>query len=302
LLKKNKSKEHWNGWLLVDKTVGITSFQAINRLKKLLNVKVGHCGTLDPFASGCLVVALGKATKLIQYAMPFKKNYTFSVKWGVSTDSDDLTGKVIKTSNIIPTKEQILNAIKCFVGKIDQVPPIFSAVKINGKKAYEYARRGEKLVLKAKEVHLLECSLLSHKDHYSTFNIITGKGFYVRSLARDLAISLKTFAHVVELRRNQSHAFQNIEMINAETIKESLHNNQLYDYIYSRILPLDYVLDDIPVHNLDLNNVLKIKNGQTINNQKVLFKNDSVVAIKHDKVLIGLCTYLNGCLKPTKIF
>ncbi|MFK7761549.1 MAG: tRNA pseudouridine(55) synthase TruB [Candidatus Midichloriaceae bacterium] len=290
-----------NGWLLVDKPVGITSFQAIHKFKKLLDVKTGHCGTLDPFASGFLLVALGKATKLVEYAMNFEKNYTFTVKWGISTDSDDLTGKVVENCQIIPTKQQIADKLECFIGEIDQVPPIFSAVKVKGRKAYEYARKGEELILKSKKVHLKKFSLLSHENDLSTFNIVTNKGFYVRALARDFAKSLNTLAHVVKLRRNQSGIFENREMINAEVTKDFLHNDELYDYISSRILPLDYVLDDIPVYNLDLSDATKLKNGQFVFHQLSL-GNDSRVAIKSNNELVALCMYTDSYLKPTKTF
>jgi tRNA pseudouridine55 synthase len=290
-----------NGWLLVDKPVGITSFQAINKFKKLLDVKTGHCGTLDPFASGFLLVALGKATKLVEYAMNFEKNYTFTVKWGISTDSDDLTGNVVGNCKIIPTKQQIVDKLECFLGEIDQVPPIFSAVKVKGKKAYEYARKGEELVLKSKKVYLKKFSLLSHENDLSTFNIVTNKGFYVRALARDFAKSLNTLAHVVELRRNQSGIFENMEMINAGITKDFLHNYEFCDYISSRILPLDYVLDDIPVYDLDLSDAKKLKNGQLVFHQLSL-GNDSRVAIKSNNELVALCMYADGYLKPTKTF
>lgn len=290
-----------DGWLLVDKSVGITSFQAINKFKKLLNIKTGHCGTLDPFASGFLLVALGKATKLVEYAMNFEKDYTFTVKWGIATDSDDLTGNTIANCQVIPTKQQIANKLKCFIGEIYQVPPIFSAVKIKGRKAYEYARKGEELILKPKRVCLKKFSLLSHNNNVSTFNIVTNRGFYVRALARDFAKSLNTLAHVVELRRNQSGIFENLEMINSEVIKDFLHNDQLYDYILPRILPLDYVLDDIPVCNLDLSDAKKLRNGQAIFHRLSL-GNDSRVAIKNNDKLIALCTYSDSCLNPTKIF
>jgi tRNA pseudouridine55 synthase len=233
--------------------------------------------------------------------MNFEKNYTFTVKWGISTDSDDLTGKVVDNCQIIPTKQQIADKLECFIGEIDQVPPIFSAVKVKGRKAYEYARKGEKLVLKSKKVYLKKFSLLSHENYLSTFNIVTNKGFYVRALARDFAKSLNTLAHVVELRRNQSGIFENMEMINAEVTKDFLHNDEFYDYISSRILPLDYVLDDIPVYNLDVSDAKKLKNGQFVFHQLSL-GNDSRVAIKNNNELVALCMYTDGYLKPTKTF
>ena len=142
---------------------------------------------------------------------------------------------------------------------------------------------------------------MSHENDLSTFNIVTNKGFYVRALARDFAKSLNTLAHVVKLRRNQSGIFENREMINAEVTKDFLHNDELYDCISSRILPLDYVLDDIPVYNLDLSDATKLKNGQFVFHQLSL-GNDSRVAIKRNNELVALCMYTDGYLKPTKTF
>ncbi|RST70082.1 tRNA pseudouridine(55) synthase TruB [Candidatus Aquarickettsia rohweri] len=290
-----------NGWLLIDKPIGVTSFQTINKFKKLLSVKVGHCGTLDPFASGFLLVALGKATRLVEYAMNFEKNYTFSVKWCISTDSGDLTGNIIEKCDLIPTKNQILDKLVDFIGEIDQVPPVYSAVKVNGKRAYEYARKGEKIFLKSRKVHLKRFKLVSHEGDVSKFNITTSKGFYVRSLAVDFAKSLNTLANVIMLRRNLSDIFQNLKMIENEKIKDFLHKDQLYDYIEPRILPLDYVLDDIPVCNLDEGEVIKLKNGVAVF-YNLSLKDNSKIVVKFDDDLVALCVYRDNYIKPLKVF
>ena len=290
-----------NGWLLLDKPIGLTSFQAINKLKRLIGDKVGHCGTLDPFASGFLLVALGKATRLVEYAMNFEKNYTFAVKWGVSTDSGDLTGNIIEECDSIPTEKQISDKLVDFVGEIDQVPPIYSAIKVNGKRAYEYARKGEMISLKSRKVNLKKFKLISHVGDVSTFNITTSKGFYVRSLAVDFAKSLNTLANVIMLRRNLSDIFQNLEMIESEKIKDFLHKEQLYDYINSIILPLDYVLDDIPVYNLDKGDVIKLKNGVAIF-YKLSLEDNSKIVVKSDDNLVAICLYGDNYIKPLKVF
>jgi tRNA pseudouridine55 synthase len=289
-----------HGWLLIDKPVGISSFQAIRPFKKL-GVKVGHSGTLDPFASGFLLVALGKATRLIEYAMDIKKDYTFTVKWGVSTDSYDLTGKVTEVVDRIPTKDEISKKIDNFLGRIEQLPPIFSAVKVNGRRAYDYARKGEDVVLKPKNVSLDSFSIISHNNATTTFNIITSKGFYVRSLARDLAKSLNTFAYVTVLRRNPSEIFKGKELLNIKNIKDFLHKDDFYDYLLPRILPLDCMLDDIPVYNLEQDTVDKLRNGQIIN-CLAAFQSNSMIAVKSGNQLVSLCIFNNNALKPIKVF
>ena len=262
---------------------------------------MGHCGTLDPFASGFLLVAVGKATKLVEYAMHIKKDYTFTVKWGVSTDTDDLTGQIQQTSTHIPTKDDIGGKLKDFLGTKPQIPPIFSAVKVNGRRAYDYARKGDNITLKPKMVFLEKFSIISHNRDETTFNIVCGKGFYVRSLARDLAKSLNTFAHVKMLRRNASGIFKDKELINSEQIKDLLHQDKFYDYIIDRILPLDYVLDDIPVHSLSLGEAIKLRNGQAISCLSS-FENNSKVFAKSNGKLVALCFFLNNRLKPIKVF
>ena len=290
-----------NGWLLIDKPIGITSFQAINVFKKILGVKVGHCGTLDPFASGFLLVVVGKATKLVEYAMAMKKDYTFTVKWGVSTDTNDLTGQIQETSDLIPTKNEIQGKLGDFLGTKPQVPPIFSAVKVNGRRAYDYARKGEDVILKPKTVSLEDFSVISHNKDETTFHIVCSKGFYVRSLARDLAKSLNTLAYVKMLRRNANRVFKDKELISSEKIKDFLHKKEFYDYLSMRILPIDYVLDDIPVHNLDSNEAIKLKNGQTVG-CSALLKSSSKVAVKSGHKLVALCVFCNNYLKPIKVF
>jgi len=290
-----------NGWILLDKPVGISSFQAIYQLKEILNVKVGHCGTLDPFASGFLLVAIGKATRLVEYGMNKVKDYNFEIKWGVSTDTADLYGNTVAISSFIPTQKQIQDVMPKFIGHINQVPPIYSAVKIKGKRAYDYARKGHTLQLKSRKVILSKFELIEHNGNKTKFKIETSKGFYVRSLAVDLASSLNALAHVVTLRRNPSGIFKNNEMININKIKEHLQSNELYDYILSKILSLDYVLDDIPVHNLSEKTRKKLKNGVKVP-YNLSLENGSKIAVLHDKALIAICEYHSCFIKPLKVF
>ena len=191
-----------DGWIFIDKPKEISSFEVIRKLRKILNIKkIGHAGTLDPFATGVLAVALGEATKSISY-FNASKFYQFRVLFGISKDTDDSTGKTLQTSDAIPSKKDIDVCIKNFIGFQQQVPPRYSAVKINGKRAYKLARENKTFELKSKEVNIqnLTCSATEKKEEF-IFTMECSSGTYVRSFARDLGKMLNTFAHVSELRR-----------------------------------------------------------------------------------------------------
>ena len=182
-----------NGWIFIDKPKNITSFKVIQRLRKILNIKkIGHAGTLDPFATGILAIAVGEATKSIHFFNQ-NKSYIFSVVFGESKDTDDITGKTINKSNIIPTLEEINKALRRFVGKHSQVPPKYSAVKINGKRAYKLARNNQNFVIHSKDVFIksLKCLGVKNNNEFS-FTMECSSGTYVRSIARDLGTILGT--------------------------------------------------------------------------------------------------------------
>ena len=285
-----------NGWLSVDKPVGWSSFQVVKFVRNILKVKVGHCGTLDPFASGFLLLALGKATKLVERAMLSEKHYTYTIKWGISTDTIDNTGKITSESNVIPEQSQIQAIVPGFIGCIEQVPPMFSAVKVNGVRAYKYARLGKELKLKSKEVKVRSLRITEHKDGLTSFDIVCGKGFYIRSLAYDLGRTLGACCHVIKLRRLTTQAMQNQEMTTLDQ-KDSLQKIQMYGYICRNILPLDHLLDDITVINLEAKNVKKICNGQVIT-QSCCDDNPREVLIKHKGAVIALGEACKGFIKP----
>jgi tRNA pseudouridine55 synthase len=198
------------GFILLDKEIGISSAKALYPIKKLIpkGHKVGHAGTLDPFASGLLVVAVGKATKALQYVVGMSKTYEFIVKWGESTDTDDLTGKIINQSTNIPSLDSILNVVDEFHGAIQQQPPKYSAIHVNGKRAYDLARDGIEFTLPKREVHISSLSVIDHTDEYTTLVMECGKGCYVRSVANDIASKLNTYAHVTALRRTKIGSFR----------------------------------------------------------------------------------------------
>lgn len=231
-----------SGWLLIDKPVGLTSFTVVKEVKRVLKVKVGHCGTLDPFATGFILIALGQATKFIKYAMNFKKRYSLTVKWGVGTDSVDSEGVFIKKSDYFPSKDEIFEKCKYFTGNIDQVPPIFSAIKVNGKKACSYIRNQITVQLFSRITRIFSLKILNHYAYKSMFNIECCKGFYIRSLVRDLSVKLNTHTYVDQLRRNLSNEFLSLSMLDYKN--DFLPFSTKYNIIKNRILPINYIFNN----------------------------------------------------------
>ncbi len=198
-----------NGFILLNKKIGISSAKALYQIKDVIpkNTKVGHAGTLDPFASGLLIVGVGKATKAIEYVMGMNKTYEFIVKWGEATNTDDLTGQIINISHNIPSIEEIQRILPSFNGVIKQKPPNYSAINIQGKRAYDLARQGVKFNLTARNVEITSLLITSHDGCYTNFIMECGKGCYVRSIAKDLAEKLDTYGHVTALRRTKIGKF-----------------------------------------------------------------------------------------------
>ena len=197
-----------NGWVCLNKPVGVTSTQAVGRLKFLFNAKkVGHAGTLDPLASGVLPIAFGEATKTVPIVQDGVKAYRFGVKWGEETDTDDAEGRVVATSPSRPERSAIEALLPRFVGKISQVPPVYSAIKIDGERAYDRAREGEALVMTPREITMHSLKLVSAEPGLAMLEAECGKGTYVRAIARDLGRLLGCFGHVVLLERTRVGPF-----------------------------------------------------------------------------------------------
>ena len=217
------------GWLNVYKPKGISSFKVVNKIKKYFNInKIGHGGTLDPLAEGVLPIAIGKATKLIPFINNHIKEYEFEVKWGVQTTTDDSEGDVINKSDIIPTESEIIKVLEEYKGDIFQKPPKASAIKINGKRAYALLRSNKDFEIKEKKVHLYSSKILKTYIKKSTtkFKIKSGKGFYVRSYARDLAELLNTKGHIFSLKRTKvgKFSYKNANLLDdLLKIRQSLH-------------------------------------------------------------------------------
>ena len=233
-----------NGWVVVDKPAGTGSTTVVAVVKRLFNAqKAGHAGTLDPAASGVLPVALGEATKTIPYVMDGAKTYRFSVAWGAATDTDDAEGNVIASDSARPSEDAILRIIPEFTGEIEQVPPKYSAVHVNGKRAYDLARQNADVVLKPRRIRIdsLRLIALPSKDE-AVFEVDCGKGTYVRSLARDMAEKLGCLGHIRTLRRTKCGKFYADDAFSLEYLESLGHISSES----KELLPVETVLDDIP--------------------------------------------------------
>ena len=231
------------GWINLFKPKNISSFNALKKIKSKFDFyKIGHAGTLDPLAEGILPIAIGKATKLIPFINLKNKKYIFTIQWGQQTSTDDLEGEVIKSSNIIPSKEKIVSRLENLNGNIQQIPPFVSSVKVKGKRAYKLFRNNINFELKSKTVFLKKIKLLNCEKSISQFEIECGKGFYVRSLARDLGISLGTFGHVIALKRTKVGVFSTKTAILLDDLLKIGQRHSGFNCIHSSVSMLDDIL------------------------------------------------------------
>ncbi|MFB0993074.1 MAG: tRNA pseudouridine(55) synthase TruB, partial [Rhodospirillales bacterium] len=222
---RKRRGEPIHGWIVIDKPLGMGSTGVVGKVRYLLNAqKAGHGGTLDPLASGILPIALGEATKTVAYAMDGCKTYEFTARWGQSTATDDMEGEVVSRSGVRPAEADIRAILSEFEGEIDQIPPIYSAIKVDGKRAYDLARADISMKLKSRKVQIDKCELISCDDvDHATFRVQCGKGTYIRSLARDIAVRLGTCAHVSRLRRTRVGPFTEKHAISLDSLEALGH-------------------------------------------------------------------------------
>ena len=262
-----RDKRDVHGWIALDKPVGMTSTHAVSIIKRLFKArKVGHAGTLDPLASGCLPIALGEATKTVPFVMDSHKRYVFTVRWGEARDTDDTEGRVIATSDRRPDDAEILALLPRFVGAISQVPPRYSAIKIDGERAYDLARDGETVELAARpvEIHALEMTARPDADH-AVFATECGKGTYVRSLARDFGEALGCHGHVSALRRAEVGPFREEDMIPLERLEALCDRAAAGEgNLAELLLPVETALDDIPALAVNRSDAARLQRGQTV--------------------------------------
>ncbi|WP_373502200.1 tRNA pseudouridine(55) synthase TruB [Aestuariivirga sp.] len=303
MTKRQKNKVH--GWVVFDKPYGMTSTQAVGKIRWLFNAeKAGHGGTLDPLASGLLPIALGEATKTVSNAMDGRKIYRFTAAWGAETTTDDLEGEVSAKSDTRPTKEQIESILLQFTGVIQQRPPAFSAIKVDGERAYDLARAGEAVELAERPVTIEDLRLTDIPDpDHATFEVTCGKGTYIRSLARDMGRALGCLGHVTMLRRIAVGPFTEAHMISLENLEELSHKAPGGNAMNGALQPIETVLDGIPALAIDEMQAQRLRQGQPI------LLRGANAPIAHEAVLVtcggkpvGIGAVEQGSLKPKRLF
>ncbi|WP_374435140.1 tRNA pseudouridine(55) synthase TruB [Tabrizicola sp.] len=288
-----------SGWLVVDKPAGVTSTAVVNKVKWAFSAqKAGHAGTLDPDATGVLAVALGEATKTIPYITDALKCYRFRVVLGAATETDDASGRVVATSEVRPSDAQIEAALGAFRGQIQQVPPQYSAVKVDGERAYDLAREGEVMDLAARPlwVERLEMTGRPDADHVE-LEMVCGKGGYVRSIARDLGAALGCLGHVEWLRREWSGPFEAAQGVTLEAIDSEAKTEALD----ARLLPLELGLQDLPEFKATLEGAVRLRNGnpgQVIGHAE--WGTEGWASL--DGLAVAVGHYRGGELHPSRVF
>ena len=299
MARKRKGRDV-SGWLVVDKPAGITSNAVVNKVKWAFEAKkAGHAGTLDPEATGVLAVALGEATKTVPFITDALKAYVFTVRLGQSTNTDDAEGEVIATSDLRPSDEDIAAALLPFVGEVMQVPPKFSAVKIDGQRAYKIARDGEEVELQARPLWVDSLRMLSRPDaDHVELEMVCGKGGYVRAIARDLGDALGCHGHVLHLRRTWSGPFDAGEGYGMERI-EALARSEEIDTL---LAPVEIALDCMPEVKATDQGVARLRNG----NPGMVIAHDIEYGeecwASHDGKPVAVGIYRSGELHPSRVF
>jgi len=294
------------GWINLYKPKNISSFKAINKIKKkFLLKKIGHAGTLDPLAKGILPVAIGKATKLISFVNNDMKKYYFTICWGIQTSSDDSDGEILNRSKVIPKLKEIEETKNKFLGLVFQIPPKVSAIKINGQRAYKLVRKKQDFSISPKEVFAKKIEVLSHKKNETSFSLECGKGFYIRSFARDIATKLGTFGHISSLERTKVGNFTRKTSILLDDLLKIGQRLDDFNYIKTSISMLDDILayeigDKKDLNELSFGRPIKINEENIINSSsKTVDKKNIFLSNNGNIVSIGK---LEGNLfKPNKI-
>jgi len=302
-MKKRGVRVH--GWVVFDKPLGMTSTQAVGKIRRIFDAeKAGHGGTLDPLATGLLPIALGEATKTVQWAMAGRKVYRFGVTWGTERSTDDMQGEITAESTLRPTSSDIEAILPQFQGVIQQAPPAFSAIKIAGKRAYDLARAGEAVDMLERPVSIEKLALVMAPDvNHATFEVTCGKGTYVRSLARDMGRKLGSLGHVSALRRVAVGPFIEAHMISLESLEELSHKPLGDNAKNGALRPLETALDGIPALALSDAQAQRLKQGQPVllRGVNAPVARDAVLVTWGSKPL-GICSIEQGSLKPRRMF
>ncbi|CAI8412423.1 MAG: tRNA pseudouridine synthase B [Rhodobiaceae bacterium UBA7378] len=300
------------GWINLDKPLGFGSTPAVSKVRRVFDAKkAGHAGTLDPLASGILPVALGEATKTVQYMQNASKVYHVTIAWGAATRTDDLEGEVTETATHRPQPADIAAALPIFTGDIMQVPPAFSAIRKDGARAYDLARAGEVVDLAPRSVRIDAITLLDCPTvDTCTLQVVSGKGVYIRSLARDLARYLGTFGHVTALRRTRVGPFDEKNAIGLEKLESLGHIAPDLAALDAHVLPLMTVLDDIPALAVSVEQASRIRQGQAISLDDFIRHRETGSDEREDRQIlavladtpVAICMCKSGLVHPVRVF
>jgi tRNA pseudouridine55 synthase len=306
-MARRKRGQAVHGWVCLDKPLELGSTEAVSIVRRLFDAqKAGHAGTLDPLATGILPIALGEATKTVPFMMDAEKVYRFTITWGVSTDSVDAEGSEIARSDVRPSREAIEAALPTFVGEIEQVPPRFSAIKVDGQRAYDLAREGAEFELKSRPVTIHEATITASDTDRVEIRVRTGKGVYIRSLARDLAVMLGAEGHVTALRREQVGPFSTENAVTLDILREMVHRGAASE----GLLPVATALDDIPDLAVTATDAFSLRQGRPIlllprqieTLKARLSPGSRTVSAFEDGTLVALCQMRAGRLEPDRVF
>ena len=304
--QRKRLKLDIHGWIVLDKPVGMTSTHAVSAVKRLTSARrAGHAGTLDPLASGCLPIALGEATKTVPFVMDGRKRYRFTVRWGEERDTDDAEGRVVERSDARPREGDILAVLPRFTGTIVQVPPRYSAVKIEGERAYDLARGGETVELEARPVEIARLDLVELPDvNHAVFEAECGKGTYVRAIARDMGRLLGTLGHVSALRRTAVGPFGADAMISLERLGALWHRAAAGEgSLADALKPVETALDDIPALAVSRADAARLHRGQAVllrGRDAPIFR--GTVYVTTSGQLVALAEIDRGEIVPKRVF
>ena len=307
-MARRKKGEIVNGWVCLDKPYEMGSTDAVSKIRRLFNAqKGGHAGTLDPLASGILPIALGEATKTVPFMMEAQKVYRFTIAWGISTASIDREGEIIGRSDVRPSAEAVRAILPSFVGEIDQTPPQFSAIKVDGQRAYDLARDGVEFELASRKVTIHEAEVTDAPDaDHVEITIRTGKGVYVRSMARDIAVMLGAEGHVSALRRERVGPFSTENAVTLDFLTDLVHR----DAAFEGLLPVATALDDIPELAITDQDAFSLRQGRPIvllprqveTLKSSLRDGSRTVSAFQGQTLVCLGQLRAGRLEPDRVF
>jgi tRNA pseudouridine55 synthase len=302
-MPRRKKGRPVHGWLVFDKPVGMTSPQAVGLVRRLFDAqKAGHAGTLDPLATGILPIALGEATKTVPYAVDGVKHYRFTVRWGAETNTDDAEGEVTSTSGERPARAGIEAVLAQFTGEIMQVPPVFSAIKVDGNRAYDLARDGETVVLASRPVHVETLTLCEMPDRdTAVLETRCGRGTYVRSLARDMGRALGCLGHLIALRRTRVASFDETQAITEEALRSAAETGG--EALQRLLLPVEAALQALTPIQVGQNDAARLLRGQSVlirGRDAPIGGGASYAVCKGSLIAIGQIE--RGELKPVRVF